>query len=294
MTVGIERVAAERVYADVLVHLRSARDRVDSAYAEPLDLAALAATAGMSKCHFHRLFTATYGITPAAYLSQRRVERAQDLLRATNLSVTEVCHAVGFSSLGSFSSRFREITGETPSHFQQRSGADAPRIPGCFVLMWDCEEGAARSTAEELRVGAPGLASQHDHQHLHRHRLRQGRRRVQEVLHRGPRLRGRTTSLLGDYRWCTVGTRSQPELLVASPSPARRSHPSWSRPSNRALDGGGMNGLGFAVDDCRKTVEELKAKGVEFVQDPTERPYGVEAVCRDNSGNWMVLVEVRS
>ena len=62
---------------------------------------------------------------------------------------------------------------------------------------------------------------------------------------------------------------------------------------NRALDGGGMNGLGLNVDDCRKTVEDLKSKGVEFIQEPEERPYGVEALMRDNSGNWMVLVEPR-
>jgi AraC-like DNA-binding protein len=124
-----------RVPGDVLVHLRRARDQIDRDYAEPLDLEALAQTAGISKFHFHRLFAATYGTTPAAYVSQRRVERAQDLLRATNLSVTEVCHAVGFSSLGSFSSRFKEIVGESPREFQQRWGAAAPRIPGCYVLM---------------------------------------------------------------------------------------------------------------------------------------------------------------
>ena len=63
---------------------------------------------------------------------------------------------------------------------------------------------------------------------------------------------------------------------------------------NRALDEGGMHGLGMDVDDCQKTYEELRAKGVEFMQEPSERPYGVEAVCRDNSGNWMVLVEHRA
>src|SRR5680860_1232570 len=94
-----------RAPGDVLVHLRRARDHVDRNYAEPLDLEAMARAAGLSKYHFHRLFAATYGVTPAAYVSQRRVERAQDLLRATNLTVTEVCHAVGFTSLGSFSSR---------------------------------------------------------------------------------------------------------------------------------------------------------------------------------------------
>lgn len=126
---------------DLLVHLRRARDHADRHYAEPLDLATLAAVAGISKYHFQRLFTATYGVSPAAHLSQRRVERAQDLLRATNLTVTEVCHAVGFTSLGSFCSRFRELVGETPGEFQRRwSATGAPRIPGCFVFMWGLAE----------------------------------------------------------------------------------------------------------------------------------------------------------
>jgi AraC-like DNA-binding protein len=135
---------ALRAPGDVLVHLRRARDHADRHYTEPLDLDAMAAVAGLSKFHFQRLFKATYGRTPAAYLSERRVERAQDLLRATNLTVTEVCHAVGFSSLGSFSSRFREIVGETPSEFQRRyAAAGAPHIPGCFVFMWGLAERAA-------------------------------------------------------------------------------------------------------------------------------------------------------
>ncbi len=140
-----------RVPGDVLVHLRRARDHVDRHYADPLELAGMARVAGLSKFHFHRLFAATYGITPAAYLSQRRVERAQDLLRATTLSVTEVCHAVGFTSLGSFSSRFKEIVGETPRQFQRRWGADAPRIPGCFVLMAGLVEKRPGSATQEKR-----------------------------------------------------------------------------------------------------------------------------------------------
>ncbi len=140
-----------RAPGDVLIHLRRARDRIDRHYVESLDLEDLARTAGISKFHFHRLFTATYGRTPAAYLSERRIERAQDLLRATNLTVTEVCHAVGFTSLGSFSSRFRQVVGETPTAFQARWGADAPRIPGCFVLMWGLAE-RARSASQEKPV----------------------------------------------------------------------------------------------------------------------------------------------
>jgi AraC-like DNA-binding protein len=144
----------QRAPGDILVHLRRARDRVDRDYAQPLDLDDLARTAGISKYHFHRLFTATYGVTPAAYLSRRRIERAQDLLRATNLTVTEVCYAVGFSSLGSFSARFRAVVGEGPREFQRRWGAQAPRIPGCFVLMWGLAE--KRASGEDSAEGRAG------------------------------------------------------------------------------------------------------------------------------------------
>ena len=126
----------------MLVHLRRARDLADQSYSGPLTLEELAAAANLSKFHFLRLFKATYGVTPMEYVSQRRIERAQDLLRATNLTVTEVCFAVGFSSLGTFSRRFREIVGVTPTEFQARWGAGAPRIPGCFVFMWGLAEKA--------------------------------------------------------------------------------------------------------------------------------------------------------
>lgn len=127
---------AKRVHSDALVHLRRARDHLDRHYAADFDLAEVAAVAGMSKYHFLRSFAATYRLTPAAYLSERRIERAQDLLRATNLTVTEVCFAVGYSSLGSFSSRFRQIVGESPSEFQRRyARTGAPRIPGCYLFM---------------------------------------------------------------------------------------------------------------------------------------------------------------
>ena len=132
--------AVTRVPGDVLVHLRNARDHVDRAYAEPLDLDALAAIAGVSKYHFHRLFAATYGLTPAATCrNAASSERRICCVRRTS-SVTEVCHAVGYTSLGSFSARFRQIVGETPSQFQARWGANAPRIPGCYVLMWGLAE----------------------------------------------------------------------------------------------------------------------------------------------------------
>ncbi|MBF6218625.1 helix-turn-helix transcriptional regulator [Nocardia gipuzkoensis] len=119
----------------LLPHLRRARDLADRHYADPLNLDELAAAAGVSKYHFLRAFAAVYGLTPAAYLAERRIERAQDLLRATNLTVTEVCMLVGYSSLGSFSSKFRQLVGVTPSQYQGKFADGAPRIPGCFVFM---------------------------------------------------------------------------------------------------------------------------------------------------------------
>ncbi len=120
----------------LLVHLRRARDLADRHYADPLDLDALAAAAGVSKYHFLRCFSVTYGKTPARYLTERRIERAQDLLRSTNLTVTEVCGLVGYSSLGSFSSRFTQLVGVSPSAYQAKyAERGAPRIPGCFVFM---------------------------------------------------------------------------------------------------------------------------------------------------------------
>jgi AraC-like DNA-binding protein len=125
------------VVADSLLpHLRRARDLVDQRYAEPLDLDALASVAHVSKYHFARSFAETYGETPMRYLVERRIERAQDLLRSANLTVTEVCMLVGFSSLGSFSSRFRELVGESPSQYRDRWAATGgPRVPGCYLFM---------------------------------------------------------------------------------------------------------------------------------------------------------------
>jgi AraC-like DNA-binding protein len=116
--------------------LRRARDLADTRYAEPLDLDALAAAANVSRYHFARTFADTYGDTPMRYLTRRRIERAQDLLRSANLTITEVCMLVGFSSLGSFSARFRELVGESPTQYRDRWAASGgPRIPGCFLFM---------------------------------------------------------------------------------------------------------------------------------------------------------------
>ena len=117
-----------------LAHLRRARDLMDRAYAEPLDVPALARAALMSPAHFSRQFHAAYGETPYSYLMTRRIERAKALLREGK-SVTDTCVAVGCTSLGSFSSRFTEIVGETPSQYRARDHRDSEVIPSCVSMV---------------------------------------------------------------------------------------------------------------------------------------------------------------
>ncbi|WP_306212100.1 helix-turn-helix transcriptional regulator [Actinoplanes sp. RD1] len=120
---------------DDLRRLRQARDRMDRDYAQPLDVPALARTALMSAGHFSRSFREAYGETPYSYLMTRRIERAKALLRRGDLTVTEVCFAVGCTSLGSFSSRFTELVGESPSAYRARSHDDAA-IPPCIAKIY--------------------------------------------------------------------------------------------------------------------------------------------------------------
>lgn len=130
------RAAGRAVPVELLAHLRRARDHSDRHFAEPLDLDRLARVAGVSKFHFVRSFEASYGETPIRYLTRRRIERAQDLLRGANLTVTEVCMLVGFASLGSFSSRFSRLVGESPSSYRDRWAASGgPHVPGCYLFM---------------------------------------------------------------------------------------------------------------------------------------------------------------
>jgi transcriptional regulator GlxA family with amidase domain len=124
------------VLSSDLVRLRQARDRMDRDYAEPLDVPALARAALMSPGHFSRSFRAAFGQTPYNYLMTRRIERAKALLRRGDLTVTQVCMAVGCTSLGSFSSRFTELVGETPSAYRARRHDHGAAIPACFAKIF--------------------------------------------------------------------------------------------------------------------------------------------------------------
>ncbi len=138
-----------------LAHLRRARDLIDREYARPLDVAALARAALMSSAHFSRQFRSAYGETPYAYLMTRRIERAKALLRRGDISVTEVCMAVGCTSLGSFSARFAELVGETPTAYRARDHRALASVPGCLA------KELTRPKRDRSRIGETRLASAH-------------------------------------------------------------------------------------------------------------------------------------
>jgi transcriptional regulator GlxA family with amidase domain len=152
-----------RMSADIdeLRRLRRARDRMDREYAQPLDVPALARTALMSSAHFSRRFREVYAETPYSYLLTRRIERAKALLRLGDLSVTDVCIAVGWTSLGSFSARFTELVGETPSMYRARNHDELGVMPTCLTMVLTRprkDRGQGRpeaSSFEEASVGAP-------------------------------------------------------------------------------------------------------------------------------------------
>ena len=134
--------------------LLRARDAMDRAYAEPLDVATIAAVAHISEAHFIRTFRAVFGETPHRYLQRRRVERSMFLLRETDRSITDICFDVGFMSLGTFSRTFREIIGETPSSYREGHG---PMVPPNCVQMWAMRPRVAAGA--ETRANATAQSS---------------------------------------------------------------------------------------------------------------------------------------
>jgi AraC-like DNA-binding protein len=141
----------QRTPLGLLSAVRRARDLIDRDFAHPHSLLSLADTAQYSRYHFARAFADAYGETPRAYLTRRRIERAKDLLRGANLTVTEVCLLVGFESLGSFSWRFKQLVGVSPTAYRQQAilRGGSPPIPGCFVLMWTRPVGPQVRNPEE-------------------------------------------------------------------------------------------------------------------------------------------------
>jgi AraC-like DNA-binding protein len=133
-----------------VIALRRVRDHIDRHSTSPLRLGDLAALSGMSKFHLVRAFRAVYGETPMRYLTRRRIAHAQDLLRHADLTVTEICMLVGFSSLGSFSSRFTALVGESPVAYRRRWAGRAPMVPGCWVFMHGVVPQSGRSPRDRM------------------------------------------------------------------------------------------------------------------------------------------------
>jgi AraC-like DNA-binding protein len=129
----VTRTPPDEQHLRDLERLRRVRDRIDREYAEPLDVEALARGASMSAGHFSRQFRRAYGESPYGYLMTRRIERAMALLRRGDLSVTEVCFEVGCSSLGTFSSRFTELVGMSPSAYRRQEAGTTDGIPPCVA-----------------------------------------------------------------------------------------------------------------------------------------------------------------
>ena len=150
-----------------MIALRRVHDHIDRHFAEPIALADLVRLSGMSKFYLVRAFRSTYGETPIRYLTRRRIERAKDLLRSANLTVTEVCMMVGFASLGSFSSRFTEMVGESPVAYRNRwARQGAPHVPGCYLFMKGALGLRPASNLGEDPAPPPAVGSGHDYQHL--------------------------------------------------------------------------------------------------------------------------------
>jgi AraC-like DNA-binding protein len=145
---------------DELRRLRRARDRMDREYAQPLDVPGLARTALMSTAHFSRRFREAYSETPYSYLMTRRIERAKALLRRGDMTVTDACFAVGCTSLGSFSARFTQLVGETPSAYRARNHEELRLLSPCQTMVVTRPRKAERQAlAQESSFGEAAVAA---------------------------------------------------------------------------------------------------------------------------------------
>jgi AraC-like DNA-binding protein len=148
------------VDVDELRRLRRARDQMDREYAQPLDVPALARTALMSSAHFSRRFREAYSETPYSYLMTRRIERAKALLRRGDVSVTDVCFAVGWTSLGSFCTRFTELVGETPSEYRAHNHDELRAISACqTMVVTRPRKSRGQGSAEESSFGEASVSA---------------------------------------------------------------------------------------------------------------------------------------
>ena len=274
-----------------LATLRRVRDRIDREYARPLDVEALARGAHMSAGHLSREFRLAYGESPYGYLMTRRIERAMALLRRGDLNVTEVCFAVGCSSLGTFSSRFTELVGivqHLPAPRGARGGGDAAvrRETG------DQTDQESRSAAHRAATSVTGMDIT-----IHASFLPQNDPDAATAFYRDTLgFEVRNDVGYNGMHWITVGPPDQPGTSIVLYPPAAT--PGLTDDERRTITEmmakGTYGTLLLATKDLDGTFERLQAGSAEVVQEPTEQPYGVrDCAFRDPAGNLIRVQELR-
>ena len=284
------RPAAEQHLRD-LARLRRVRDRIDREYAQPLDVEALARGAHMSAGHLSREFKLAYGESPYSYLMTRRIERAMALLRRGDLSVTEVCFAVGCASLGTFSTRFTELVGMPPSAY--RSQAAGRRRDAAVRGETGDQTGqesrsaghrpAASLTGMDITIHASFLPHDDPDASLAFYR---------DIL--GFEVRNDVGQ--GTMRWITVGPAGQPgtSILLAPPAADPGFTDEERRTIAEMMAKGTYGWILLATKDLDGTFERLQASDAEVVQEPVEQPYGIrDCAFRDPAGNMVRIQELR-
>ncbi len=275
-----------------LARLRRVRDRIDREYAQPLDVEALARGAHMSAGHLSRAFRLAYGESPYAYLMTRRIERAMALLRRGDLSVTEVCFAVGCSSLGTFSTRFTELVGVPPSVYRRDAADEAAGIPAVRRETGHQTDQESRSAG---RRAAPSVIAMD--LTIHTTFLPQTDPDAALAFYRDTLgFEVRNDVGYGGMRWITVGPADQPGTSIVLYPP--EADPGVTDDERRTIAEMMAKGtyarLILATKDLDGTFERLQAGDAEVVQEPTEQPYGVrDCAFRDPAGNHIRINELR-
>ena len=274
-----------------LARLRRVRDRIDREYAQPLDVEALARGAHISAGHLSREFRLAYGESPYGYLMTRRIERAMALLCRGDLSVTEVCFAVGCSSLGTFSTRFTE-TGRYAAQRLSRPGGS--RDGGHAVMRRETGD----QTDQESRSAGPRAAPSLTVMDItiHTSFLPHDDPDASLAFYRdtlGFEVRGDVGN--GKMRWITVGPANQPDtsILLAPPAADPGVTDDERRTIAEMMAKGTYGWILLATKDLDGTFAKLEASGAEVAQEPTEQPYGVrDCALRDPAGNMIRIQEL--
>jgi AraC-like DNA-binding protein/catechol 2,3-dioxygenase-like lactoylglutathione lyase family enzyme len=285
-------------------HLLRAKDRIDARYRDPLDIPTLAHVAHLSPAHFSREFRRTFGETPHQYLLTRRLERVTALLGNTDHSVAEICFAVGLTSVGSFTTSFRRVYGMSPTDYRaahppverarasQRASSRPTRARTTAVFEKTGAWRAANVAADvDIRL-EDEMLKQLTHVQVWVHDQDEALAFYTEKL--GMELREDVTvPEMGNFRWLSVGVPGQQDVaitLMAIPGPPVFDEETRQQ-IHTLLAKGASGGLFFSTDDAQKTYEDLKSRGVEFTQEPSEQPYGIDAGFRDVSGNHFRMAQ---